>query len=1161
MRKHMRGKRMRKKNLMAMLLSMALTVNPIGYTLAEETDSYSAEESAASEEAGIQPVLEETEMQGTESAEYEPEAVIDENEESVPEETQQPAVTEPETEVPQPVNPAAETQEPEAEETKEPEVTENAEEPETENAESAETPETKAEETVEPETKEAESTEAPGTETVESTEAEAPETEAAESIEAPETESAETKAQETEEIEPSGETESEETESGENGSESETEEESETETDASEEEESDAEPQVVPAPFDVSGDYIMNDVDRNVPAYYGGISTYQALPSAYPGSIDYLEAKYPALRKKGAYSLGNAFTAIGLAEFDLINDGTYTKDIDLSELQLAYFVYNKTMPDPLGGTVGDYSRFYNERTDKNYLNRGSNLVFVARRWSQWVGVVNESAVPYESADSVLQNGLADEFAYSYDTAYLKNVYAINVRENPDAVKQNIMEHGAVGIYYGHSADAVGVVNQNGRKMYTYYDTSNNLNLYQVMVVGWDDNFSKNQFVGETKPQNNGAWLIRNDWGDGHAGYMWMSYESASLSGPTDELSSAWVFDLSAEKEYDNNYQLDGGAWCDYIYVDQVANVFTTQTKTGVESETLKAVSLSFLHTADVGYKIEIYIKLTDLNDPTSGIKLDYMTTEGRTSYAGIYTVPLANEVDLEPGTTFSVVVSLDKEGYDFENNVIFQGDDGQVYWESEVVSAHNSFYWESNGNYFIAPSRGNFCIKAFTTNNTTKKEKYHISYELNGGVNSPWNPDSFFVKDGVVTLRPATRDGYRFAGWYTEPEFQNRITQIRLWVPMNYTLYAKWERKSVDAVANLRITRKTDSSVSLAWDPVNGVSGYNIYRYNSANDSWIYVKSVGTGNSTTITGLAPGVHAYNIKAYVKENGTVMYSKFSQTVRAALLKKPAIESVSAVNSKQIRIAWTSVAGASGYNLYRYNSTMKKFEYIRSVKGTAVYDTVEKPGTRYYYQVRAYYKSTSGIQYSAYSASRIGAALSGGNGPKVESLASNGIKLSWIRSIGANGYYVYRYNESTGKWNFLKNTTALSIYDSSAEAGKVYQYRIRPYCKMGDVYCFGKDSSAGKGMYVPKITGLTVSASGNKSATLTWEKNGTMGGYNIYRYDEASNSYKYVAGTVRNVYTDKNLTAGKSYRYRMRAYVKVDGVVYYGVYSDLAPVTIK
>ena len=1086
MRKHMRGKWMRKRSLMALFLSMALAANPIGYTLAEEADSSFA---------------------------------------------------------------AAETQEPETEETKAPEVTESAEEPESEKE-----PETETAEIVEPEAAE--------TETAEIVEPEAPETKAAESTEVAEpgtverTEESETEGAETEaetvEVVPSGETESEEAESEEN--ESEPEEESETETDVPEEAESGSAVQAVPAPFEVPGGYILSDVERNVPAYYGELSTYQALPAAYPGSIESLEARYPALRDQGSYGTCWAFASTGLAEFDLINDGTRTKDVDLSELQLAYFVFNNTMPDPIGGTAGDFSRYYNERTNENYLNHGGNFVMAAKRWSQWVGITDESVVPYGNAGSVLAAGLADELAYSYDTAYLKNAYVINPRENQDAVKQEILKHGAVGISYEHSYNSVGTMYQNGRMAYTYYDTYYSGNGHAVMVVGWDDNFSKDQFIGETKPQNDGAWLIRNSWGEGYADYMWMSYETVSVK------DAAWVFDLSGEKEYDNNYQLDGGIQTGMLNVDQAANVFTVQSKPGVKSETLKAVSLSFLYTANVGYKIEIYIKLTDLNDPTSGYKLEYMTTEGRTSYAGIYTIPLVNEVELEPGTTFSVVVSLDQQACEYEYGACYAGEDGQVYWENGVVAVNNSFY-SMNGWGFQPWTEGNFCIKAFTADNAAEQERYYITYELNGGVNSEWNPDYFLLNEGVFTLWPAARDGYRFEGWYTDPEFQERIVQIPMWMPINYTLYAKWERSSVDAVTNLRITGKTDSSVSLAWDPVNDVSGYNIYRYNSADNSWIYVKSVGTGTSTTITGLAPGVHAYNIKAYVKENGKVIYSKFSQTVRAALLKKPVIESVSAVNSKQIRLAWTSVAGASGYNLYRYNSATKKFEYIRSVQGTAVYDTVEKPGTRYYYQVRAYYKSTNGIQYSAYSASRIGAALSEGAGLKAESLASNGIKLSWNKSIGSNGYYVYRYNESTGTWNFLKNTTALTINDTSAEAGKVYQYRIRPYCKMGDVYCFGKDSSAVRGMYVPKVSNLTVSAAGNKSAALTWSNNGTTGGYNIYRYDEASNSYRYVAGTVRNGYTDKNLTAGKTYRYRMRAYVKVDGVVYYSVYSDPQSVTVK
>lgn len=78
-----------------------------------------------------------------------------------------------------------------------------------------------------------------------------------------------------------------------------------------------------------------------------------------------------------------------------------------------------------------------------------------------------------------------------------------------------------------------------------------------MVVGWDDNYSKDNFRDGVKPEKDGAWLIRNSWGDGTGSYydqsyFWMSYETFSLS------DTAWVFDFSANDGYDNNYQVDGG---------------------------------------------------------------------------------------------------------------------------------------------------------------------------------------------------------------------------------------------------------------------------------------------------------------------------------------------------------------------------------------------------------------------------------------------------------------------------------------------------------------------------------------------------------------------------------------------------------------------------
>ena len=75
--------------------------------------------------------------------------------------------------------------------------------------------------------------------------------------------------------------------------------------------------------------------------------------------------------------------------------------------------------------------------------------------------------------------------------------------------------------------------------------------------------------------------------------------------------------------------------------------------------------------------------------------------------------------------------------------------------------------------------------------------EHKITYELNGGTNSPYNPN-LFLEYLTVNLNSPTRDGWYFDGWYENADFSgNRIKGWEIGEKRNdVTLYAKWGESS-----------------------------------------------------------------------------------------------------------------------------------------------------------------------------------------------------------------------------------------------------------------------------------------------------------------------------------------------------------------------------
>ena len=351
------------------------------------------------------------------------------------------------------------------------------------------------------------------------------------------------------------------------------------------------------------------------------------------------EGLLPPVRNQNPYGSCWAFANVGAAESNLIKKGLVEKDaVDLSELQYMYYTY-KAAVDPLGNMAGDYT----EVPDKDQMpNVGGNSVFATNATVRWTGLAEEDVMVYEEDDTFFYNyQYADEYAMDFDKYHAEGFRAINVKKNPELVKQCIMEMGGVACSYYHEDN-----NMQRTGGYSYYSTDHTGETnHAVMIVGWDDNYSRTRF--KTEPENDGAWLIRNSWGNwwGNSGYFYMSYEDTSLS------STVYAYDMATADNFDYNYQYDGGQSSGTIKTEGMINVFTAQT-----DEVLKAVSAVFMGDTFVNYAVDIYVNPVGSDFLRTDTPVAQAHTEGSTTYAGMYTIRLANPVPLKAGYKFAVVV-------------------------------------------------------------------------------------------------------------------------------------------------------------------------------------------------------------------------------------------------------------------------------------------------------------------------------------------------------------------------------------------------------------------------------------------------------------------------------------------------------------------------
>lgn len=186
--------------------------------------------------------------------------------------------------------------------------------------------------------------------------------------------------------------------------------------------------------------------------------------------------------------------------------------------------------------------------------------------------------------------------------------------------------------------------------------------------------------------------------------------------------------------------------------------------------------------------------------------------------------------------------------------------------------------------------------------------------------------------------------------------------------------------KSVAAKPELvSVKAKAYNKVTITWKKAAGATHYLIYRKNGKK--WDRVATLSGANVTSYTHVSSKRYpvevgtnyVYSVRSYTKKGNTYgLYDKTGKSVKTSLEKTSL--TVSRVSSG-LKNTWTSVNGATGYQVQRY--TGGKWSVVKTVgAGTLSYvDTSAQKNASYRYRVRAYRSFNGRRVYGGYSSVRV------------------------------------------------------------------------------------------------------------------------------------------------------------------------------------------
>lgn len=251
---------------------------------------------------------------------------------------------------------------------------------------------------------------------------------------------------------------------------------------------------------------------------------------------------------------------------------------------------------------------------------------------------------------------------------------------------------------------------------------------------------------------------------------------------------------------------------------------------------------------------------------------------------------------------------------------------------------------------------------------------------------------------------------------------------------------------------------------------------------------------------------------------------------------------------------VSLVWTPDPDAASYNIMR-KTAAGDAELIASVTGTSYVDQKVVSGTAYTYYINSV--SPEGVV-SAGSAALTGISITYYAVPTLSSITNTaeGVTLKWKKVAGAQKYRILRKTD-TGAYKTLADTTGVSWVDQTAVSGKKYTYTVVCLNSAGTGIVSAYDTTGLSIVYIARPASVTTKNT-STGIKISWTASAGAVKYRIFR-KKGTGSWKELYTTKKTSYTDKTVTSGSKYYYRIRC-VDSKGVSYTSTYSKKSSVLL-